>query len=101
VVWTLYADPFLQQIIPPWVVQSIGTWNVVCPLLCFPIVEWHQMDRVVRQFGARQHIPSQPLNIDEMHVYDGRWGRDEWYPEFLQVWYEMWHGRAAHQFVED
>ncbi|MED6124665.1 hypothetical protein PIB30_061134 [Stylosanthes scabra] len=84
VVWTPYADPLLQPIIPPWLVQSIGTWHVVCPLFCFPIVEWHQVDRVVRQFGSRQHIPSQPLNIDEMHVRDGRWGKGEWYPDFLQ-----------------
>ncbi|MED6210898.1 hypothetical protein PIB30_068438 [Stylosanthes scabra] len=84
VVWTPYADPLLQPIIPPWLVQSISTCHVVCPLLCFPIVEWHQVDRVVRQFGSRQHIPSQPLNIDEMHVHDGRWGRGEWYLDFLQ-----------------
>ncbi|MED6225657.1 hypothetical protein PIB30_095731 [Stylosanthes scabra] len=101
VVWTPYADPLLQPLIPPWLAQSIGTWHVVCPLLCFPIVEWHQVDRVVRQFGSRQHIPSQPLNIDEMHVHDGRWGRGEWYPEFLQGWYEMWRGRAVHRLPLD
>ncbi|MED6212197.1 hypothetical protein PIB30_080882, partial [Stylosanthes scabra] len=101
VVWTPYADPLLQPLIPPWLAQSIGTWHVVCPLLCFSIVEWHQVDRVVRQFGSRQYIPSQPLNIDEMHVHDGRWGRGEWYPEFLQGWYEMWRGRAVHRLPLD
>ncbi|MED6113613.1 hypothetical protein PIB30_072507 [Stylosanthes scabra] len=49
------------------------------------------------QFGARQHIPSKPLNIDEMHVHDDCWGRGEWYPDFLQGWYEMWRGRVAHR----
>ncbi|MED6215472.1 hypothetical protein PIB30_113991, partial [Stylosanthes scabra] len=44
VVWTPYADPLLRPLIPPWLAQCIGTWHVVCPLLCFPIVEWHQVD---------------------------------------------------------
>ncbi|MED6200258.1 hypothetical protein PIB30_083324 [Stylosanthes scabra] len=70
VVWTPYADLLLQPLIPPWLVQSIGTWHV-------------------------------PLNIDEMHVHDGRWGRGEWYPEFLRGWYEMWRGRASHRLPLD
>ncbi|MED6209476.1 hypothetical protein PIB30_055067 [Stylosanthes scabra] len=74
-VWTPYADPLLQPLIPPWLVQSIGTWHVV--------------------------FRSSPLNIDEMHIHDGRWGRGEWYPEFLQGWYKMWRGRAAHRLPLD
>ncbi|KAH1233159.1 Serine/threonine-protein phosphatase 7 long form [Glycine max] len=38
----------------------------VVPLICFHVVEWHQPDRVLRQFGMQQPIPecpSQPLNI--------------------------------------
>ncbi|MED6111987.1 hypothetical protein PIB30_057465 [Stylosanthes scabra] len=67
---------------------------LVCPLLSFAIVEWHQVDRVVMQLGASQHIPLRPLNIDVMHRHDGRWGRGEWYPRFLRGLYDMWHDRA-------
>ncbi|MED6141257.1 hypothetical protein PIB30_101565, partial [Stylosanthes scabra] len=73
--WTPYAERRTQRIIPAWVHDSQASWNAVCPLLCFPIVEWHQVDRVMRQFGGLQHIPTAPLSMDDMHVRDGRFGR--------------------------
>ncbi|XP_057744160.1 serine/threonine-protein phosphatase 7 long form homolog [Arachis stenosperma] len=91
--WTPYADPDIQHILPPIVFEGEESWNAVCPLLCFSIVEWHQVDRVVRQLSGLQHIPTRPLNIDEMHVHDGRFGRNEWYPDYLSGWYDMWQDR--------
>ncbi|MED6227573.1 hypothetical protein PIB30_115009, partial [Stylosanthes scabra] len=44
----------------------------------------------MRQLGGLQHIPTAPLNLDEMHVHDGCFGRGEWYPTFLKGWYDMW-----------
>ncbi|MED6129135.1 hypothetical protein PIB30_104910, partial [Stylosanthes scabra] len=73
--WTPYVEPRTQRIIPAWVHDSQASWNAVCPLLCFPIVEWHQVDRVMRQLGGLQHIPTAPLIMDDMHVHDGRFGR--------------------------
>ncbi|RYR30615.1 hypothetical protein Ahy_B01g055364 [Arachis hypogaea] len=61
---------------------------VVCPLLCFAIVEWHQVD---------QHIPTRPLNIDDMHRLDGRFGYGEWFPHLLGGWHEMWDARADYR----
>ena len=36
------------------------------------------MDRVIRQLGGQQPIPEQPLNIDRLHVIDGRGHNDVW-----------------------
>ncbi|MED6172124.1 hypothetical protein PIB30_047141 [Stylosanthes scabra] len=28
-----------------------------------------------------------------MHMHDGRFGRGEWYPNFLRGWYDIWRDR--------
>ncbi|KAL4314608.1 hypothetical protein AHAS_Ahas15G0102100 [Arachis hypogaea] len=79
--------------VPSRVVQAEPSYVFMCPLLCFAIVGWHQMDPVVRQFGGLQHIPMMPLNIEELHRHDSRLGRVEWYPDYLRNWYEMWEAQ--------
>ena len=37
------------------------------PLTCFAIVEWHPIDRVMRQFGLRKIISDDPPNLDQLH----------------------------------
>jgi hypothetical protein len=34
-------------------------WMVVLPLICYYIVEWHLLVRVVRQFGGLQTVAVQ------------------------------------------
>ena len=46
------------------------------PLICFVTVESHHADRVMRQFGFRQPIPVEHVNLDQVHKEDMR-GRQE------------------------
>ncbi|KAL5180735.1 Serine/threonine-protein phosphatase 7 long form [Glycine soja] len=62
--WEPYTATVMSVLPPICLVGSVA-WCVVVPLICFHVVERHQPDRVLRQFGM-QPIPechSQPVNI--------------------------------------
>ncbi|KAL5170181.1 Serine/threonine-protein phosphatase 7 long form [Glycine soja] len=64
-VWEPYTTIVISLLPPICVVESVA-WCALVPLICFQVIEWHQPDRVLRQFGMQQLIPeshSQPLNI--------------------------------------
>ncbi|PPR84873.1 hypothetical protein GOBAR_AA35841 [Gossypium barbadense] len=55
--WTPYEDPAIWAVIPDEYLQNPNAWHVKVSLVNFAIVEMHQSDRVLRQFGFRQPIP--------------------------------------------
>ncbi|KAH1254694.1 Serine/threonine-protein phosphatase 7 long form [Glycine max] len=64
-VWEPYTATVMAALPPICVVGSVA-WFAVVSLICFHVVEWHQPDRVLRQFGLQQPIlgfPSQPQNL--------------------------------------
>ncbi|KAL5183962.1 Serine/threonine-protein phosphatase 7 long form [Glycine soja] len=71
------------------------TWYAVVPLICFQVIEWHQPDRVLRQFGMQQPIPespSQPLNIHGITLkgkHDKNWG------QLFAPMIHQWNNRQA------
>ncbi|MED6179973.1 hypothetical protein PIB30_005772 [Stylosanthes scabra] len=67
-------------------------WCSIVPLIYFGTIKWHQVDRVIPQFGGVQNRPHAPLNIDFMHAKDGR-GSDQWFPQTYQRWYGFWATR--------
>ncbi|CAI0384264.1 unnamed protein product, partial [Linum tenue] len=54
VVWQPYLERALH--LRGSVIQS-ETFRAVVPLICFSSMMWHHPDRVLRQFGMRQHEP--------------------------------------------
>ncbi|KAL4294532.1 hypothetical protein AHAS_Ahas18G0237500 [Arachis hypogaea] len=41
---TPYADPQLHDLAPPGIAEAKASTTVVCLLLCYAIVKWHQID---------------------------------------------------------
>ncbi|KAH1261801.1 Serine/threonine-protein phosphatase 7 long form [Glycine max] len=54
--WEPYTTTVMSALPPICLVGSVA-WCAVMPLICFHVVEWHQPDRVLRQFGMQQPIP--------------------------------------------
>ncbi|KAH1205228.1 Serine/threonine-protein phosphatase 7 long form [Glycine max] len=88
-VWEPYPSTVMSLLTPVCLVGSLA-WYAVVPLICFQVIEWHQPDRVLRQFGMQQPVPespSQPLNIHGITLkgkHDENWG--QLFAPMIQQW---------------
>ncbi|KAK5802646.1 hypothetical protein PVK06_030257 [Gossypium arboreum] len=90
--WTPYEDPTIRPVIPDEYLQNPNAWHVKVPLVNFAIVEMHQSDRVLRQFGFRQLIPVAPEVLDDHYKIDLRQLHTDW-PRFWSHYIQMWKDR--------
>ena len=67
-IWTPYAPPSVRELIPDYCLIAPDIWRASVPLICFHIVEWHHPDRVLRQFGMQQPIPTAAVNLGACHT---------------------------------
>ncbi|RYR58093.1 hypothetical protein Ahy_A05g023779 [Arachis hypogaea] len=76
IVWEPYSTPDVAAVVHPEILldQHRRLWTAVTSLIYFAAIEWHQVDRVMPQFGGVQHLPRLALNIDWLHAKDGRGG---------------------------
>ncbi|XP_072064469.1 serine/threonine-protein phosphatase 7 long form homolog [Arachis hypogaea] len=90
-----YNSPDVLQVVHPEVLEPrhMALWRSVTLLIYFAVIEWHQIDRVLPQFGGVQPRPHPALNIDFLMSKDGR-GGDRWFPYHLQKWHLHWESRA-------
>ncbi|XP_025605335.1 protein MAIN-LIKE 1-like [Arachis hypogaea] len=96
-IWMPYSLPEVLQVVHPEVLEPRHTtfWRFVMSLIYFAVIEWHQIDRVLPQFGGVQPRPHLALNIDFLMSKDGR-GGDRWFPYALQSWHLHWVACADH-----
>ncbi|RYQ90158.1 hypothetical protein Ahy_B09g096409 isoform B [Arachis hypogaea] len=94
-IWMPYSILDVLQVVHPEALEPrhMALWRFVTSLIYFSVIEWHQIDRVLPQFGGVQPRPNPALNIDFLMSKDGR-GGDRWFPYHLQKWHLYWDDRA-------
>lgn len=92
-----YSDELMASL-PDYCQAGRDIWRTVSPLICFAIVEWHQPDRVVRQFGFRQAVPGVSRSLSAPHFDDLRSrGGGNWAVKHA-VHIGYWDARRQHIF---
>ncbi|XP_057723916.1 serine/threonine-protein phosphatase 7 long form homolog [Arachis stenosperma] len=67
-VWVAYGvDRIEPGIIPEDIFLHAVVWSATVPLISFESIEWHATDRVRRQFGLVQGVPSEETNLGRAH----------------------------------
>ncbi|RYQ97480.1 hypothetical protein Ahy_B08g093527 [Arachis hypogaea] len=81
-----------RDVVHPEVLEHRHTalWRSVTSLIYFAVIEWHQIDRVLPQFGGVQPRPQPALNIDFLMSKDGI-GDPGPSHDFLEWWIQ--HGK--------
>ncbi|KAL5138096.1 Serine/threonine-protein phosphatase 7 long form [Glycine soja] len=90
--WEPYIATVLSML-PPICLVGSAAWCVVVPLICFHVVEWHQPDRVLRQFGMQQPIPESPSQPQNIHGLTLKGKQDE-------NWFHPIYQRKTKMFVD-
>ena len=79
--------------LPQYCLAGSDIWLARVPLICFPIIEYHYPDRVLRQFGGFQMQPQPTINTAALHDIDLR-GRHDWdWSREHAKWIAEWDSR--------
>ncbi|XP_055961806.1 serine/threonine-protein phosphatase 7 long form homolog [Mercurialis annua] len=93
IVWQPYTDDLLRSI-PSQYLAGSEVWRARVPLIYYNIVEWHQPDRVLQQFGLIQPIPLAPVQDHRLHSLLYKSSNN--YMEILGYYVLIWLHRESH-----
>jgi len=67
ITWRPYDTDDVQPLIPMYCIDNSNIWRAHVPLICFHIIEWHQLDRVLHQFDMTLPISDAPIDLCHLH----------------------------------
>ncbi|XP_052109241.1 serine/threonine-protein phosphatase 7 long form homolog [Arachis duranensis] len=93
-----YIDP---DVIPLAIHHNSVVWSATVPLISFECIEWHATDRVRRQSGLTQGVPSEVQDLGASHgeVLTGPKNQD--WANTHSRWVMQWTNRYSHILSED
>jgi len=86
--WTIYKSDKVIQLI---IVNISLVSHIIVPFICFTVVKFHQVDQVMRQFGFHQSIPTNPLNLNQVHKNNMKGRTNRYWPNYHKRWTTMWN----------
>src|ERR1044072_4685163 len=89
-----YREDIRAQL-PEQCLQDEPLWRGVVPLICYNILEWHQPDRVLLQFGLSQPIPKKPAQDARLHDISLRGKVDRDWSDEMMLYVQQWAHRLA------
>ncbi|KAL5184175.1 Serine/threonine-protein phosphatase 7 long form [Glycine soja] len=97
--WVPYSKE-VQALLSHLCFAGSAIWRRVVPMICFNVVECHQPDRVMRQFGLQQPIPGPPLQPSNIHglTLKGKSGHN--WRRLLQPALNEWNCHYERRFQE-
>ncbi|KAI8563148.1 hypothetical protein RHMOL_Rhmol03G0090100 [Rhododendron molle] len=88
VIWTPYSEELFESL-PEYCRAGRVVWWATVPLIYYATCQYHQPERVMRQFGFRQCIPPPSRSLDPPHGKTLQNGALDWalkYRTIIQVW---------------
>ncbi|KAL4318122.1 hypothetical protein GQ457_18G014670 [Hibiscus cannabinus] len=87
--------PILAHVFPPEIFQGAHVWMSIVPLINYAVVEWHSVDRVMRQFHCVQLIPDRPINLDSLHRITQQGKTNVNWESHHSMWIMQWADRYS------
>lgn len=92
--WTPYSDEVVESL-PHYCRAGKAIWRATVPLIFYSFVEYHQPERVLRQFGFRQGIPPPSRAREWPHGKTLQSGQKDWAIEHSAA-VKTWDERMQH-----